>query len=64
MARCSVKGRDFCLEEAKRAIVKEIGKQESRGAVSLRADSRTKAESEKLILSESELEYARQVTFQ
>ena len=63
-ARCSVKARDFCLEEAKRAIVKEIEKQESRGAVSLRADSRPKAGSEKVILSESEPEYTRQVTFQ
>ena len=42
--RCSVKARDFCLEEAKRAIVKEIEKQGSRG--------------EKEILSESEPEYA------
>ena len=44
--------------------MKEIEKQESRGAVSLRADSRPKAGSEKVILSESEPEYTRQVTFQ
>ena len=38
-ARCSVKARDLCLEEAKRAIVKEIEKQDDRGAVSIKVDS-------------------------
>ena len=63
-ARCSVKAREFCLEEAKRAIVKEIEKQGSQGAVSLKVDSRPRTGSEKVILSESATEYVRQVAFQ
>ena len=63
-ARCSVKARDFCLGEAKRAIGNEIWKQESRGAVSLKADSRFKAGWENVILCESEPEDVRQVAYQ
>ena len=60
---CSVRARDFCLEEAKRAVVKEIEKEESRGAVSLKVDSRPKVGAENVIPSGCKPEYVRQVAY-